>query len=295
VGSASPVNSLAAANNMAKRFTDTDKFIDPWFRRLSTQNKLLWDWMLCNCDHAGIITIDFEFVEMVLRERFDDRVLDEHFSERVIKLSPAKYFIPKFLRFQYGKLNPQSKVHASVIQRLRDEGIIYNDSDSIKEIENNARVIEYGKGMDTIKAKEKAKAKVITSSFSLKESNTELVNTNPPTEKTKPTGPLQEFSANSLAAALLQDVTHEAQKAWVDLYQDRAWIAFELSKAATWLTVNPDKAPKSRTGRFLTNWLSRGWEAHRKTLPSKSSAQSHRTQSTITDQEMQRARELGII
>lgn len=144
---------------MAKRLTDTEKFIDPWYRRLSTKHKLLWDWLLCNCDHAGIVTVDFEFIEMVLSEKYEDNALDEYFSDRVIKLGHFKYFIPKFLRFQYGKLNPLSKVHASVIQRLKDEGILYNDSDSIKEIENNARVIEYGKGLDTVIEKNKNKAK----------------------------------------------------------------------------------------------------------------------------------------
>lgn len=149
---------------MAKRFTDTEKFIDPWYRRLSTKNKILWDWLLCNCDHAGIITIDFEFVEMVLSEKYEDDVIERFFSDRVIQISPAKFFIPKFLKFQYGKLNPNSKVHASVIGRLEDEGIIVGDETSINSIENNARFIGYPKGIDTIKekaqAKDKDKAKV---------------------------------------------------------------------------------------------------------------------------------------
>lgn len=152
---------------MAKRFTDTDKFVDPWYRRLSTKNKLLWDWILCNCDHAGIITVDLEFVEMVLAESYPDGVLQDYFSERIVRIGPAKYFIPKFIKFQYGKLNPGSKVHASVIAKLKDEGILFNEGDTVKEIENNARVIGYGYSMDRVKEKDKAidkemdKAKVI--------------------------------------------------------------------------------------------------------------------------------------
>jgi hypothetical protein len=146
--------------NVAKRFTDTDKFVDPWFRRLSSKHKLLWDWLLCNCDHAGIITVDFEFIEMVLNEKFDDEILESaHFSERIVKIGNFKYFIPKFLRFQYGKLSQTSKIHLSVIARLKEEGILYNDSDSIKDIENNARVIGYPKGMDRLKEKDKDKDK----------------------------------------------------------------------------------------------------------------------------------------
>lgn len=144
---------------MAKRFTDTDKFIDPWYRRLSTKNKLLWDWLLCNCDHAGLITVDFEFIEMVLNETFADDVLAVCFVDRVIPIGPGKYFIPKFLKFQYGKLNPNSRIHASVIERLRDAGVIYNDGDSVKEIENNARVIGFVNPLDRVKDKEQAKDK----------------------------------------------------------------------------------------------------------------------------------------
>jgi hypothetical protein len=160
---------------MAKRFTDTEKFIDPWFRRLSTKNKLLWEWLLCYCDHAGIITIDIEFVEMILGEKYDNDVLQNHFSDRVLRLSESKYFIPKFLRFQYGSLKPDSKVHASVIRRLKEEGIDFKENDSIKDIENNARFIGYPYPMDTTKEKDKAKDK-----DKAKVSITELVYINPP-------------------------------------------------------------------------------------------------------------------
>jgi hypothetical protein len=108
---------------MAKRFTDTEKFTDSWYRRLSTPNKLLWDWILCNCDHAGIISIDLEFAEMVLGEKFEDDVLQNHFKERLVSINNGKHFIPKFIKFQYGKLNSDSRVHKSVISRLNENGI----------------------------------------------------------------------------------------------------------------------------------------------------------------------------
>jgi hypothetical protein len=111
---------------MAKRFTDTEKFIDPWYRRLSTKNKLLWDWLLCNCDMAGVITIDLEFVEMVLKETFEDDVLQRYFSDRLIPVAPAKYFIPKFLTFQYGVLRTTNPVHVGVMRTLDNHGIPYD-------------------------------------------------------------------------------------------------------------------------------------------------------------------------
>jgi hypothetical protein len=110
---------------VAKRFTDTDKFIDPWFRRLSSKNKLLWDYLVCNCNQAGIICIDLEFIEMVLNEKYEDSVIKEHFSERLVNIDRNKWFIPKFIQFQYGILNPDSRIHKQIILKLEKEGINY--------------------------------------------------------------------------------------------------------------------------------------------------------------------------
>lgn len=43
-----------------KRFTETTKWDDPWFRKLTPAAKLLWQWMLDHCDGAGVIDPDLE-------------------------------------------------------------------------------------------------------------------------------------------------------------------------------------------------------------------------------------------
>lgn len=68
----------------------------------------------------------------------------------------------------------------------------------------------------------------------------------------------------------IQDVKLKTQESWVKAYEDKDWIQRELHKANAWIEENPAKRPRSRPGRFYTNWLSRGWETHRKSLPSKS-------------------------
>lgn len=147
---------------MAKRFTDTDKFIDPWYRRLSTPNKLLWDWLLCYCDHAGFISLDLEFAEMVLGEKYQDDVIEKHFSERVLRLAPSKYFIPKFIKFQYGKLNKESRVHRSVFVKLEEHGINPDTLDvnltHIQRVFVNTNRLK-DKDIDQDKDKDKAKDK----------------------------------------------------------------------------------------------------------------------------------------
>jgi hypothetical protein len=39
---------------MSKRFTDTEKWKDDWFLSLSNDYRIVWQWLLDNCNHAGI-------------------------------------------------------------------------------------------------------------------------------------------------------------------------------------------------------------------------------------------------
>lgn len=115
-----------------------------------------------------------------------------------------------------------------------------------------------------------------------------------PLAKPKTMGALPEFSGNSLAVDFLKAVPQDTQVLWIQTYQDVSWLVSEFVKMVNWIAVNKQKAPKL-VDRFANSWLTRSWESHRKTLPGQFSHQSHRTQSSLSDAEMQRARELGII
>lgn len=54
------------------------------------------------------------------------------------------------------------------------------------------------------------------------------------------------------------------------LYPDKAFTDREIRKMLGWLKANPHKSPKSKAGwyRFVSTWFERGWEKHRKTIPS---------------------------
>lgn len=45
---------------MSKRFTETAKWTDRWFRRLSPNEKLLFLWLVDNCDNAGFWEVDLD-------------------------------------------------------------------------------------------------------------------------------------------------------------------------------------------------------------------------------------------
>lgn len=89
----------------------------------------------------------------------------------------------------------------------------------------------------------------------------------------KTTGSIPELSGPN-HDPLLSTVTHSAQKAWLVAYPDAEWIRQEILKAAAWIEENPKRRPKD-VRRFLGRWLSRGWEQHRKTVPTNRSGQSN--------------------
>lgn len=104
---------------MPKRFTATEKWIDPWFCGLKPIEKLFWIYLLDNCDHAGVWQVNWPLVKFHLG---DFELNEEAFNGRIVKLKDDKWHIPKFLSFQYGELKPENRMHLSVIHILEKEG-----------------------------------------------------------------------------------------------------------------------------------------------------------------------------
>lgn len=128
---------------MGKRFTDTEKFNDKWYRTLSLLHKVVWEYLLAECNHAGILEkfdIDLMSFKIGTTVTMDDL---KCFGDRIIFITDEVLYIPKFIKFQYGNLNPQSKVHASVLKELEKWGIntlsigLHNPIDSIKDKDKN--------------------------------------------------------------------------------------------------------------------------------------------------------------
>lgn len=105
-----------------KRFTETQKWEDPWFRRLKPEMKLLWQWILDRCDNAGVIDPDIELASFQIGYQYPMDTLLE-FGDRVQKLPCGKWFIPKFIEFQYGKLSEMCKAHNPIFQSLEKHGL----------------------------------------------------------------------------------------------------------------------------------------------------------------------------
>jgi hypothetical protein len=133
---------------MAKRFTDSAKWDDPWFAELPSKYKLFWVYILDECDHAGIWKVNFRKAQFMIGEPFEQSEVLRYISDRVHKIDESYWLILKFVNFQYGSLNG-SKTAVSARHILEKHGL----TDFVKQ--NEVRVSEgLDKGYLTLKDKD---------------------------------------------------------------------------------------------------------------------------------------------
>ena len=136
---------------MAKRFTDTNKYKKPFIRGLQGAYKVLWDYLYHDCDHAGIWIVDFEIAQIYVGHDLAINQNDalKFFNEnkkRIIEIDDGKkWFIPSFIKFQYGELKESNRAHNSVINILKNKNLISS--------------LQGAKDMDKVKDKDKDKDK----------------------------------------------------------------------------------------------------------------------------------------
>lgn len=104
---------------MAKRFTDTDKWKREWFCLLPIEAKLAWYYLLDNCDHRGVWFKNFRKMSFELDFTVDEGRFIAWFGDKLRLFDGDKYFIPSFVEFQYGNLNPDNNAHKSVIELIQ--------------------------------------------------------------------------------------------------------------------------------------------------------------------------------
>jgi len=135
--------------------TDTDKWKKRFIRELKPQHKLLWFYILDDCNHAGIWEVDLEVASIRVGFDLSHDNLPSSFGEKVISFDNGdKWFIAEFIDFQYGELNPNSNVHKSVIALLEKynlEGYL-KGSQGVQSTLNNK-----DKDKDIVKVKAKVK------------------------------------------------------------------------------------------------------------------------------------------
>ena len=137
---------------MAKRFTDSEKWKKRWFRQSTKDMKLFWLYLLDNCNHAGIYEVDIETASHFIGSKIKELDILRNFKSKIIPIDEDKWFIPKFIEFQYGELNENVNAHKSVIKILNK----YDLNKPIEQLPNSCPTDLYmDKDQDQDKNKDK--------------------------------------------------------------------------------------------------------------------------------------------
>src|SRR5689334_7123551 len=137
---------------MAKRFIDTNIFRKDFTRSLDAPYKLLWIYIITECDHAGLWDVEIDVAKMRLGlDSISVNGAIKAFGDK-IEVVGNKWFIPDFIDFQYGKLNPENRAHSSVIQILQKQ--------KVSTFKPHTSPLQGGKDMDKDKDKDKDMVKV---------------------------------------------------------------------------------------------------------------------------------------
>jgi hypothetical protein len=197
-----------------KRFTETDKWRDAWFRKLNPACKCLWQYMVDNCDQAGVIDIDWELASFQIGAKVNEKDL-AFFDRQVSRLGSGKLWICSFVRFQYGNISRDCKPHAPVFKAIERHSIPF---DSLYA--NSPKAIEgYPVGYQSLQDKEKDKE-------TDKETETEG-KASPPTE-----------------ADWLDELDRDAAYAGID-------VKLEHAKAVRWAKENGKQMGRRRFVNWL--------------------------------------------
>jgi hypothetical protein len=103
---------------MAKRFTDTTKWEDSWFRKLPSKYKAAWEFLRDKVDNAGFWKKDFEVLCFFTRETFTSEDLLHALNDGKdrVKDHGDYWELTDFVSFQYGVLSPDCNPHKHIIE-----------------------------------------------------------------------------------------------------------------------------------------------------------------------------------
>lgn len=137
---------------MSKRFTDTNKWNKSFFSDLDIKAKLVWIYLLDNCDNTGVYPINMKLMSFQVGFKVDMDMLFSWFGSKIIAIESDKLFIKSFIDFQYGELNESNNAHKPVINLIKRIGPIEDLKCSYLGVQDKDKDKDQAK--DKIKIKE---------------------------------------------------------------------------------------------------------------------------------------------
>jgi hypothetical protein len=117
---------------MAKRFTDSKKWRNEWFRTLPLKAKLAWVYLCDECESHGVIKMDYGLASFQLDFKIDRLILSEWFRDKLHFMNDENILIVQFFEFQYGESKDSWSAKYRAKEKLEAMGF---------SIENNKLII----------------------------------------------------------------------------------------------------------------------------------------------------------
>ena len=161
-----------------KKFTDSEKWRDPWFRSLDIQTKTLWLFVLDEVDNAGVWEIDGDYFQYATGIKKDLLELLSKLGDRGVLLPDERHLlVPKYCFYQQGGFLTENKpAHRRIFQLLQRHDLQQDEKGRLchsnaiampSACHTNGINIGIGIGLGNIKNKEEGSVRGETISNSL--------------------------------------------------------------------------------------------------------------------------------
>ncbi len=118
------------------RFSETNKWNDPWFRKLKAGEKLVFLYLIDNCDNAGFYEVDSEMMSFQIgieSNKIEGAI--KGLSRGLLGVGTEWLWIKNFLRHQKNwPLNPENNAHKQIINILLSHAKMFKNDNNFKEI-----------------------------------------------------------------------------------------------------------------------------------------------------------------
>ena len=81
---------------MPKRYTNTDKWEEKWFRLLDPAEKVAWFYIVDNCNDVGVWDVDYDLGNFLIGQAINWDVFLKKVSDKVCEISNDKWRIKGF-------------------------------------------------------------------------------------------------------------------------------------------------------------------------------------------------------
>lgn len=137
-----------------KRFTDTCKWDDPWFRELRGAWKLVFLYVIDRCNNAGFWEVDEAAITWHTKLTSEQVKGALEGLERGLKGADGWVWVKNFLKHQKNDaLNPSNPAHRQIIQLIREQSSRFSQCSAFTDFEGAVKGLERPIGQVQVKEK----------------------------------------------------------------------------------------------------------------------------------------------